>query len=519
MSFRILLGITAVLAVVDAADQTWSLVFDAGSSGTRMQLFKITKEAGKTDVFEQFTPSDEEDEKKLAVEPGLSGHLLDGNVAFVRRDLANLLAEAARYVPKDLQASTPVRLGATAGLRLLTIEQQNDVIAAATNALADKSVNPFKPFGAFIMSGEEEALFGWLAVNYFLGKFNKYDPAGTVGALDLGGASTQIAYFSPGQILEGQQPATVNGKHYRIYGTSFLKFGANEFGVQVFKLIKSKSKTASTKDKPYDNPCQCVSIVEENDQGFFKGTGNWDACSSLVDEILNVDNQPCVFTDGIGRCSILSKYLAPMAKSFYGFSAYFFAANGIGLLGWNDAKKLSPNDFKRAGKTWCATTRSKFDNSYQNMYCRQSAYIFSLLSKGYGFKPDDSTSITFARKINGFSASWAMGLAMSYNPSSAMAKVTPAPTPTGPSKKWIRTETKAICDTSAGEVYIKGSPGKLMTAEQCQKSCEDYTGCKSITFFKSGWCSLFSTECTKTRRAGKVEASYVMVAQRLLRRE
>merc|ERR1711934_705076 len=86
---------------------------------------------------------------------------------------------------------------------------------------------------------------------------------------------------------------------------------------------------------------------------------------------------------------------------------------------------------------------------------------------------------------------------MSYNPSSDMAKVTPAPKPAGPSKKWIRAETKAICDTSAGEVYIKGSPGKLMNAKQCQKACEDYPKCKSITFFKSGWCSLFSTACTK----------------------
>jgi len=206
-----------------------------------------------------------------------------------------------------------------------------------------------------------------------------------------------------------------------------------------------------------------------------------------------------------------------MAKDFYGFSAFFFTANGIGLLGWNDAKKLSPNDFKTAGKTWCATTKSKFDTPYQHMFCRQSAYIYSLLSKGYHFKPDDSNSITFARKINGFSASWALGLAMSYNPSSAMAKVTAAPTPAGPSKKWIRAASKRLCDTDAGEVYLQGSPGKLMNVEQCQKACEDYPTCKSISFFKSGWCSLFSTDCTKTTKVGKVKASYITVANRLRR--
>merc|ERR1719305_1721663 len=56
------------------------------------------------------------------------------------------------------------------------------------------------------------------------------------------------------------------------------------------------------------------------------------------------------------------------------------------------------------------------------------------------------------------------------------------------------------CDTSAGEVYRKDqSPGKGSDLAACKKACEDDAGCKSITFFITGWCSHFSTECRNTK--------------------
>ena len=64
----------------------------------------------------------------------------------------------------------------------------------------------------------------------------------------------------------------------------------------------------------------------------------------------------------------------------------------------------------------------------------------------------------------------------------------------------------AKCDTNAGEVYRSQSPGKLSSLESCKKSCQDDTGCQSITYHKSGWCSHFSTPCTKIvwERSGAV---------------
>ena len=65
---------------------------------------------------------------------------------------------------------------------------------------------------------------------------------------------------------------------------------------------------------------------------------------------------------------------------------------------------------------------------------------------------------------------------------------------------WRKVGANTVCDTSAGEVYLKSSPGKLPNLEACKKSCQDDAGCKSITYFKSGWCSHFSTPCTKGKK-------------------
>ena len=52
------------------------------------------------------------------------------------------------------------------------------------------------------------------------------------------------------------------------------------------------------------------------------------------------------------------------------------------------------------------------------------------------------------------------------------------------------------CDIAAGEKYLTASSSKQPTHKACHKSCEDTKGCQSATFFRSGWCSHYSTCCT-----------------------
>ena len=83
--------------------------------------------------------------------------------------------------------------------------------------------------------GEEEAIFSWAATNFLMGTLLPASQGlgvvlgvnSTYGTIDLGGASTQIAYFLPSQdILEGLYKFQLGGqKVWNVYTKSFLQFG------------------------------------------------------------------------------------------------------------------------------------------------------------------------------------------------------------------------------------------------------------------------------------------------------
>ena len=62
------------------------------------------------------------------------------------------------------------------GLRLLPAHVSQGINLAVENALQDTNSNPFRfeREYAHVLSGEEEALYAWLTVNYLLGGFNNF---------------------------------------------------------------------------------------------------------------------------------------------------------------------------------------------------------------------------------------------------------------------------------------------------------------------------------------------------------
>lgn len=154
------------------------------------------------------------------------------------QSLVGCLEQALRDVPKDRHAGTPLYLGATAGMRLLNLtspEAAAKVLAAATRTLTQY---PFDFRGARILSGQDEGVFGWVTANYLLENFIKYSwvgqwirpRKGTLGAMDLGGASTQITFetSSPAEDPAAEVHLQLYGQHYRVYTHSFLCYGRDQ---------------------------------------------------------------------------------------------------------------------------------------------------------------------------------------------------------------------------------------------------------------------------------------------------
>ena len=161
----------------------FSVVFDAGSTGSRVHVFDFTSEHGELvlnkDTFEQLKPG-----------LGDAGWAADPQAAAA--SLQPLLDTALATVPPELQAATPVELRATAGLRLLPGNQADAILEAVRGLLL---TTPFKlaADGVTIMDGADEGAFAWMTLNYLLGKTG--EPAHElVGAIDLGGGSVQQAF-------------------------------------------------------------------------------------------------------------------------------------------------------------------------------------------------------------------------------------------------------------------------------------------------------------------------------------
>lgn len=120
-----------------------------------------------------------------------------------------------------------------------------------------------------MISGEEEAIYGWTAVNFVKGTLiDASEGAGSVrranltyGVLEMGGASTQIGFFEPeGDVMANLFKLQIGAaRHWNVYVHSFLYYGVNggfdrlNAGL-VTESALSRNSTAAIGDAIY-NPC------------------------------------------------------------------------------------------------------------------------------------------------------------------------------------------------------------------------------------------------------------------------
>jgi len=74
-----------------------------------------------------------------------------------------------------------------------------------------------------------------------------------VGVLEMGGASTQIAFAPEGDILADKFPVLIGGHRYPLYVHSYLFYGQNEIDKRVRRYLAQRTSSASS--QPIVNPC------------------------------------------------------------------------------------------------------------------------------------------------------------------------------------------------------------------------------------------------------------------------
>ncbi|NWZ20124.1 ENTP8 diphosphohydrolase, partial [Asarcornis scutulata] len=399
----------------------YGMVFDAGSTHTALYIYQwpANKENG-TGIVSQV-------ETCTVNGSGISSYADDP--AEAGASLKPCLDKAMTIIPAEQQRDTPAYLGATAGMRLL--REQNSTKAEQVFTEVTKAIReyPVDFRGAQILTGNEEGSFGWITVNYLLDTLIKFSfaekwehPQGTevLGALDLGGASTQIT-FQPGVTIEDKNTSVLfrlYGTNYSLYTHSYLCYGQTQALKMLMAALHQVSQPLDishpcyprgyreniTMGELYNSPCVPTPSTPSLTQVLMvTGTGDPAACSAAMQKLFN-------FSCGTNRtCGFNGVYQPPVRGQFFAFSGFYYAFHFLNLTSQQSLTHVNTTVQAFCNKTWQELVETFPQDEHLQTYCSAATYILTLLVDGYKFDEHTWSSIHFTQKAGNADIGWTLG--------------------------------------------------------------------------------------------------------------
>uniref|UniRef100_A0A669Q7K8 Ectonucleoside triphosphate diphosphohydrolase 2 n=1 Tax=Phasianus colchicus TaxID=9054 RepID=A0A669Q7K8_PHACC len=381
----------------------YGIVLDASPSRTILFIYQwTTTKANKTGVIKECSSCTVQGPEILNY---------SDSPQKVGKSLDTCLNWAQSKIPAEQHSQTPLYLGATTSIRQLNLSHptlSDDLLAALTVALKS---SPFDFQGVQILSSPDKEAFNWVAVNYILENFFKYDwrgqmvPSknGMAEVLSIGGTSTQLTSKVEGnQILKEGVRLQLYGQTHTVYTHHCPCHGTDQLRSRLLSIAKT-----------VPNPCWPLSYSQEvqwnsvhtgpctvsddtldipnPDQVFnITGTSNPSACVRLMQRLLNSSSS----------CSFLNNFPKSAAKPL---QTRFLV--GSHLL-WGRQLVLGTQEMgpvqSLINREGSATTQTSLDALAD--YCIVSVFIFHLSTKGYVFDFNQSVEA-----IGDTSSVWTLG--------------------------------------------------------------------------------------------------------------
>ncbi|WVQ93104.1 hypothetical protein IAU59_000168 [Kwoniella sp. CBS 9459] len=354
--------------------------------------------------------------------------------------LSPLLSHALRHIPPSQHSSTPIYILATAGMRLLPDEERNAILQSSCDLI--RNDYPFGVDGPSsagpcgdsvrVISGEEEGMWGWVAVNYLMDGFdppphsstdsvtpvdvNHHSP--TFGFLDMGGASTQLAFSpSPAELLKSGYPQDELGTvslrllsgevvEWPVFVASWLGFGTNRARERYAESLIAEWReqgleiTGTSLDAPIFDPCLPANLEipssDPTSHPGFRGSGSFSECLTKLTPLLE-HNTPCPTEHCLfaGLPTPHIDFEREDQRGFIGISEYWYTSEQVlglgGVWDWGEWEK-GMNDF--CAKDWNEIEDeverekgwrgSSIGPSRLQMQCFKGAWISNVLHEGIG---------------------------------------------------------------------------------------------------------------------------------------
>ncbi|CAG0883208.1 unnamed protein product, partial [Darwinula stevensoni] len=460
----------------------YAVMVDAGSSGSRVYLYCWPEHSGVRhhllDIRALKNPETKEPLHKRLT-PGLSTYGSDPSKAMDY--ISPLLNFAMENIPKEKHLETSLYILATAGMRLLPQKQQDAIFEVLRTEIPKKYPFHFPSSNVETIGGKQEGFFQWLAINYAMGTLGRFVTRGpikqslrrpTVGIMDMGGASMQIAFEVPpeepseevlrdndkeAQLMEvnigafDDDPTLI----YRVYVTTFLGFGANEKLAHYQEVIVSQAskKNASEvpgtlESNPLPSACLPKNLLDSVDLQtseflpgkppkstvYFRGLGNFTACLLSLKSLTGYSRRELDCAEGLNQnteknsitpkpnCDFASRMHPPpmldvTAAKFYGFSEFWYSLDDVLHLGGQYDSQLLKNTMENFCSTdWSHIWAQFKNNSYpladehrMRYQCFKAAWIMTALHEGMKFPYHYSQLYTSPYTIEGTTVGWPLG--------------------------------------------------------------------------------------------------------------
>lgn len=422
----------------------YAVMIDAGSSGSRVQIYvwsshkirflkdRVTGE----DVFMKITP-------------GLSSTSRDPD--FASEYIDPLLDFAAKHIPQEEHSSTLLYILATAGMRMLEKEVQESILDDLRHDIPKKYNFNCDPSNFAVITGKEEGIYSWIALNDMTHKFKvkEISPVNavtidldesktvtrerTIGMLEMGGASTQIAFEVTTKrdldllrqeddlkdvLVKVNLASEDEDKTYLLYVKTFLGLGANEARDRHWKLLFKKTNGRHELFDPCMNPSLRETFAMKPNQFVndsillqIQGTGNYEECSLLLKELLAVkESSECPVTD-LSRTQVSFE-----GTEFYAFSEFFYSTDDVYHLGGKyyydkvtEANKRHCSlDWNSMSSHYSLESHPRADDERLRTQCFKGSFLQEFLHQGLKM-PKTYSNLTTVDQIEGNTAQFTLG--------------------------------------------------------------------------------------------------------------
>ncbi|XP_031105328.1 probable apyrase 7 isoform X1 [Ipomoea triloba] len=397
----------------------FTVVLDCGSTGTRVNVYEWMFNGGSMNNGEfpilvnsypgNLTRSDGCKYHCVQTEPGLA--MFVGNASGLRASLKPLIRGAEKWVPSGKRGVTPIFVLATAGMRRLPIEDASRIMEGVADIVKEHGFFYRKDF-IRVLSGREEAYYGWVALNYKMGTLGNTSESHTLGLLDLGGSSLQVVTeIDEFRADEHVFRSKIGLVEHKLLAYSLQAFGFNEAIDRALAILSHTQAPQESTGKIFEvrHPCLSSGFVQnytcrgclgqkpsssedsssrmmtcELNSILVLGDPNWEQCKALATEVAtnlsNLERSKVAEQNCVGLLSYGSDRMQNLTLNshkvtrYHALSGFFVVYNMLNLSSRANLTKLWETGQRLCSRSWA-------DQTNANGLCFRILYMASLIQE------------------------------------------------------------------------------------------------------------------------------------------